>query len=475
MGTKAEQLLETLIDLQRSRQRERELRMESEALLEGLRGITDANDIDGLFQAIVKVLHSVIEFDNAFILQSQEDGRMVSIASTSGRLFNTVWEPSAVFNRALSGRPVALFSLDQVPEWSGQPNEVRENIGSALHIGLHRGDHASILVVTHPNARHFGTIHIKKAERFAPLASQALLTLDLQRAVIQRDRFFQLSLDLMAIVSFNGDFRQHNAAWSKTLGYSEDEISKSTFFNFALEKDRSKLIEAVQHLEITGGQHIIELRFHCRDRRFRWLSCSLAAYADEQLCYVSARDITDRIIAQQQIEHEARHDPLTGLYNRAAFMERLKEALAYAARQPRYCFALLYLDLDRFKAINDSLGHSAGDELLKEVSQRILRAVREVDIVARIGGDEFVVLLTDVKDVQGAECVAQRLHRLISMPVVINGNEICSSTSIGITLSSFGYHDTTDVLRDADIAMYKAKSAGKSRYEVFNPCMHKTE
>lgn len=473
MSTKSEQLLETLLDLERSRQRERDLRIESEALLEGLRSITDAQDTETLFQALVRVLHSVIDFEDAFVLQAQNGGEMVPIVSTSERIQNTTWQFLSVFNRVLAGRPVATFDVGQMPEWAQQPPSVREGVKSALHIGLHGGQQATILVVTHPDSRHFGAAQVKQASRFAPLASQALLTLDLQRAVTQRDRFFQLSLDLMGIVSFDGYFKQFNAAWGGILGYSDDEIEDRSLFDFAHPADRAQLLETLQQLENTGEQLLIECRFQCRNGTYRWLSCSLADYSDERLCYIVARDVTDRVMAEQQLAHDARHDPLTGLYNRAEFMERLNDALTYAARQPRFEFALLYLDLDGFKIINDTLGHNAGDELLKEVSRHLLKAVREVDIVARLGGDEFVILLMDVEHPDGAECIAQRVHSLLATPMILCGNEITASASIGITMSTTGYQDAVAVLLDADIAMYAAKSKGKSQYVLFHPGMHR--
>ena len=472
MNTKSEQLLETLLDLERARQREHDLRIESEALLEGLRSITDAQDTETLFQALVRVLHSVIDFEDAFILQAQSSGEMVPIASTSERIHNTTWQLLSVFNRVLAGQPVASFDVGQVPEWAQQPDAVREGVKSALYIGLHGGQPA-ILVVTHPDSRHFGVAQVKQAKRFAPLASQALVTLDLRRAVTQRDRFFQLSMDLMGIVSFDGYFNQYNTAWGRILGYSDVEIKNNSLFDFAHPEDRPQLFETLEQLKNSGKQLLIECRFQCKDGSIRWLSCNLADYSDERLCYIVARDVTARVIAEQQLAHDARHDPLTNLFNRAEFLERLNTALAYAVRQPRFEFAVLYLDLDGFKIINDTFGHNAGDELLKEVSGCLLKAVRNVDIVARLGGDEFVILLMDVERPDHAECVAQRVHRLLAHPMTLHGNKIQASASIGITLSTREYQDAAAVLHDADIAMYAAKSKGKSQYVLFHPGMHR--
>ena len=187
MNRSSEQLLETLLDLEHSRLRERDLRIESDILIDGLRGITVARDMEMLFRVLVRMLHSVIEFEEAFILQAQGDGLMVPIASTAERLRRTVWHPASVFHRALAGRPVALFDVGEAPEWAAQPCSARENIKSALHIGLNVEQQAMIFVVTHSNPRYFGPAHIKQVERFVPLMSQALLTLDLHRVVTQRN------------------------------------------------------------------------------------------------------------------------------------------------------------------------------------------------------------------------------------------------------------------------------------------------
>lgn len=472
MNASPEQLLEALLDLERSRQREHDLRIESETLLEGLRSITDAQDTETLFLALVKVLHSVIDFKDAFILQAQNSQQIAPIASTSEEIKNTTWRFSSVFNRVLAGQPVAAFDVNQVPEWIQQPLTVREDIKSALHIGLTGSQQPAILVVTHPNPRHFGVAQVKQAKRFAPLASQALLTLDLQRAITQRDRFFQLSLDLMGIVSFDGHFKQFNTVWRDVLGYNDDDLNSKSLFDLIHPDDRANFLDTLKRLKNTDTQLLIECRFQCQAKNYHWLSCSLADYSNEQLYYIVARDVTDRVMAEQQLAHDARHDPLTGLYNRVELMKRLDYALTYAKRQPRYGFALLYLDLDRFKIINDTLGHNIGDELLREFSKRILSAVRKADIVARLGGDEFIILLMDVTTQEDAERVAQNIHNILVPPMILQSNAVKISASIGIALSTIKYQDAAAVLHDADIAMYAAKSNGKSQYVLFDPKIH---
>jgi len=175
---------------------------------------------------------------------------------------------------------------------------------------------------------------------------------------------------------------------------------------------------------------------------------------------------------EKRLLRDALHDPLTGLPNRALLIDRLERAWQRAVRNSDYFFAVLFLDLDRFKLINDSLGHSIGDELLIEVSARIKECSRTLDSVARLGGDEFVILLEDIGDVSDAEKTAERILEIIRGPIVIRGNEISIACSIGIAVSSMDYTKSEDLLRDADTAMYRAKSNGKAQYAVFDRSMH---
>ncbi|HYY98007.1 MAG TPA: EAL domain-containing protein [Pyrinomonadaceae bacterium] len=196
-------------------------------------------------------------------------------------------------------------------------------------------------------------------------------------------------------------------------------------------------------------------------------------YKDGPAVQVVARDISRRKQMEERLLHDAFHDALTGLPNRALFMDHLKLAVERAKRpKKKHLFAVLFLDLDRFKVINDSLGHTMGDQLLVATAARIQKCLRHLDTVARFGGDEFAVLLDGVEDVNDTIRVAQRLQREITTPMNVGGHEVFTSVSIGIALSDTGYERPEDVVRDADTAMYRAKAAGKSRYEIFDTGMH---
>ncbi len=186
----------------------------------------------------------------------------------------------------------------------------------------------------------------------------------------------------------------------------------------------------------------------------------------------SLSDVTARKEAEGRLRREALYDALTGLPNRTLLMDRLRQALARAKRHPHQVCGLLFLDVDRFKVVNDSLGHAVGDQLLCELARRLERCVRPEDTVARLGGDEFTVLLESVRGPKDATLAAERIQSGISGVVRLGENEVFTTVSIGIAISSDDYQQPADLIRDADTAMYRAKAAGKARHELFDTRMH---
>jgi len=183
------------------------------------------------------------------------------------------------------------------------------------------------------------------------------------------------------------------------------------------------------------------------------------------------REIIERRRVQDQLLHMATHDALTGLPNRTPLMDRLEQALN-RARLENSVFAILFLDCDRFKVVNDSLGHLIGDQLLVLIARRLKSCLRLIDTLARLGGDEFTILLEGIKGIEDAIQIATRIHTELTQPFRINEQEIFITTSIGIVLGNAAYHHPIDLLRDADTAMYQAKQLGSGRHEVFDPSMH---
>jgi diguanylate cyclase (GGDEF)-like protein/PAS domain S-box-containing protein len=195
-------------------------------------------------------------------------------------------------------------------------------------------------------------------------------------------------------------------------------------------------------------------------------------YGGKLATQILTRDITERRRAEEQLLHDAFHDSLTGLPNRALFIDHLKLAVNHCRRRKGYLFAVLFIDLDRFKIINDSLGHMAGDELLIAIARRLEICLREGDTIARLGGDEFTILLDGIKDYGDAHRVAERVQEVLEQPFSLAGREVFVTASVGIKYSSGGEEQPEDLLRDADTAMYCAKALGKARYQVFDEKMH---
>ena len=270
----------------------------------------------------------------------------------------------------------------------------------------------------------------------------------------------------------------YSPRWKSMLGYREDEIGKSPDEWFSrVHPDDLELLESAIELHVLGvSPHFEnEHRMRCADGTYRWILSRGLAVLDENgeatRLAGSQTDITERKVAVERLTHDAFHDALTQLPNRALFMDRLERAMESLRRHPDSLFAVLFLDLDRFQVVNDSLGHSLGDELLVAVARRLSGMIRTSDTFARLGGDEFAMLIEGIDHEADAVRTAQRILDSLNISFDVGGHEIFTSASIGIALSS-GYRRAQDMLRDADIAMYRAKSRGKARHELFDTAMH---
>ncbi|HEY9617765.1 MAG TPA: EAL domain-containing protein [Microcoleaceae cyanobacterium] len=267
--------------------------------------------------------------------------------------------------------------------------------------------------------------------------------------------------------------------WKFMLGWEEDEVSHNLdewFSRIHPEDFESVKALLVAHLEGSTPDFEGEYRMLHRDGSYRWMLCrGLAVYANHgkvSRIAGSLTDITSRKRTEKQLLHDALHDALTDLPNRALFMDRLERSLERHKRNPHYLFAVLFLDLDRFKIVNDSLGHVVGNHLLIEIARRLQACIRSEDTVARLGGDEFVILLEEIECPSDATRVAERIQQELTQPFDLNGHEMFVTVSIGIALTTTEYEQPEEILRDADTAMYRAKALGKSRYELFDTSMH---
>ncbi len=260
-----------------------------------------------------------------------------------------------------------------------------------------------------------------------------------------------------------------SARWKQLLGLSGGDTHDTVdaFYGQVHPEDRSRLKGAIDG-HIAGRLPFLEVetRMLHKDGNWHWVLVRGTAVRDSTgRATRIAGSLTDITSARNR-------DPLTGLANRALFLDRMEHALARAKRDPESHFACLFLDCDRFKNINDSLGHSAGDALLVDIARRLERCVRTVDTVARFGGDEFAVLLEDPREPDGATRVAERIVTELGKAFVVGGREVFSGASVGIAMSRPMYARPEEILRDADIAMYRAKSSGRGRVAVFDEQMH---
>ncbi len=267
--------------------------------------------------------------------------------------------------------------------------------------------------------------------------------------------------------------------WKQMLGYKPEQIGPDleAWLGRVHPDERDRVRLALQaHLDGTSPHFESEFRILHRDGQYRWMLCRGLAVTDEAGAAArmagSMTDITERKFVEQQLVHDAMHDALTGLPNRALFADRLGRAQERARRHEASSFAVLFLDLDRFKVINDSLGHQAGDQMLEEIGRRLVRATRAEDTVARLGGDEFAILVEEVPNATVATRVAQRIEAALNATMTIRGQEVFPAASIGIALYNAGYTQPGEILRDADIALYRAKALGRGRHEVFDTELH---
>lgn len=271
----------------------------------------------------------------------------------------------------------------------------------------------------------------------------------------------------------------YSPRWKSMLGFGEEEVGSmpTEWFERVHPEDVDRVRSSVAaHLDGSTAHFELEYRMLHKNGSWRWVLCRGLAVSDDTgratRMAGSQSDVTHRKLAEEQLAHRAFYDPLTNLPNRSLFVDRLRQALRRASRRKDYLFAVLFLDVDRFKMVNDSLGHMAGDRMLVMIARRLELSLRPGDTVARLGGDEFTVLLDDIRDVSDATRVADRIQRELEMPFNVGGQELFTSASIGIALSATGYERPEDILRDADTAMYKAKSLGKARHAMFDTGMH---
>lgn len=267
-----------------------------------------------------------------------------------------------------------------------------------------------------------------------------------------------------------------NDRFCEMIGYAREELLGRVTYDLLFDDYERQHLNAISTKRMQGELGQYELRLRRKDGESLYTIVGGAPVFNAEQAIIGTMgvftDITERKRIEEQMIHDAFHDALTGLANRKLFMEHVRLTLARAKREQNSLFAVLFLDFDRFKVINDSLGHAEGDRLLIAIAGRLKFILRPGDLVARLGGDEFTILLNELDSPEDALRIAERIHQEMGNPFDLGGSEIVTSASIGIAFSNEDYNQAEEILRDADIAMYRAKTRGKACHQIFDQTMH---
>jgi diguanylate cyclase (GGDEF)-like protein/PAS domain S-box-containing protein len=287
----------------------------------------------------------------------------------------------------------------------------------------------------------------------------------LRESEIRYRLLFEQNAAGVCVSRLSGEIIDCNMTFAALLGYRRDQLIGEQMAHFFVRSEES--LELRMMLTNIGSLNSVEVELRRADGTSLWALKNLVLVGDNLTGVVHATvvDISDRKRAEEQIEFHAYHDVLTHLPNRKLFTDRLRHALTHAKRAGK-SVAVMFIDLDHFKTINDTLGHTAGDELLLEMAKRLGECVREDDTVARLGGDEFTIILADLRQPEDALSVAQKILDTVQQPVVVGGTPVVSSASIGIALYPVDGTDADTLLRNADSAMYRAKEAGRNTFQL---------
>jgi diguanylate cyclase (GGDEF)-like protein/PAS domain S-box-containing protein len=313
------------------------------------------------------------------------------------------------------------------------------------------------------------------AEQARLVAAERALVQQVQQAETRFRSLVQNASDVILVVQADLTIRYHTPSISRLFGHDPQQLANANLTSLIHPDDRRRAAtlyaEATRH---PGVGPATEWRLRHRDGSWRQVEAicnNLLQDPTVNGMVLTIRDVTERHLLEGELKHQAFHDTLTGLANRALFRDRVEHALTRRPKTDQQ-LAVLFLDLDDFKLINDTLGHAAGDQLLVAVAERLTGCLRPADTAARLGGDEFAILLEDTEGPTDAAAVAKRILQALQAPFQLDGNEIAIQASIGVALNQGDTRDAEDLLRDADVAMYAAKAAGKGSYELFQPHLH---
>jgi diguanylate cyclase (GGDEF)-like protein/PAS domain S-box-containing protein len=344
------------------------------------------------------------------------------------------------------------------------------------------------------SAQHLDLLHLAIIVAAILLILQEVRFWLARRRAKSREELFRIITenadDMIALVDMTRKRHYNSPSYKRVLGYSPAELAETTSFEQIHVDDRLKVLDAAREARETGVGKRMQYRMRHKNGTWRILESTASPIRNdkgevEQLVIVN-RDVTDRKLAEEKLEHNSFHDALTGLPNHRLFVDCLQQSFSHAQRDAGYKYAVLFLDIDGFKVLNDAMGRGVTDQVLIAVGQRLSECLTNKDtifrpeeglsigetVLARSGGDEFSILLQDINDPSNAMRVAQRLQEVIASALVVEGHEVRTTASIGIALSNSGTGKPDDLLRDAEVAMRRAKSRGRGRCEIFDASMH---
>ena len=379
------------------------------------------------------------------------------------------------------GQPVTLLRWLADSSWMAAIYLGSALIAGMVHLQAQRFGGASLMVTALSAIVIMALLRLAVERQEAERQRQeAQLAQAQHEATLSHQRFaaaFSHAAIGMVIVKADGTMLQANDALCSLLKLASGDVRGQPFDALMDAADAPLMRHRAQAAQASHDDAFsMELQVRRRDGQTLWVAVHCSQYQDPEgggpcLIY-QLHDITSRHVAESRLNHIAYHDDLTGLANRPSFQARLHAAVERHRHEPGHRFAVLYLDLDRFKLVNDSLGHGAGNELLCEVAQRLRASVGPTDWVARLGGDEFAVLLEPLTDPQRATQVAERVLDSMNSPMQLMATQVVPGVSVGITCSDLGDRSADEIMRDADLAMYEAKAAGRGRAVRFDSSMH---
>lgn len=459
-------------------------RKHSEEILKTLLESTASVTGQSFFSTMVQHLATALEVEHVFIAEQQTDGTLKTLAFWSqGQL-----QPNIAYDSRITPCRYILEAESYYCSSEVTPKFPHNTFLANIHADGYFG-----IALKNAQGKVLGTICVISDQPLADpsrytailhiFAIRAAAELERQRAEMSlrdsEERFRLLAentRDLICLHELNGRWLYLSPSCKVLLGFEPSELLGRNPLMLLHPDDRSIIQMEIRQSIHEGKESVITYRIRKKNGEYIWLESFVKSvtidHSHQAYLQTSSRNITEKVQIQEQLQYDAVHDALTGLSNRSLLLDRLNLAIERAKQCNSFSFAVLFVDLDRFKVINDSLGHLAGDQLLLIIAEKLKNTIRSIDLAARLGGDEFVLLLEETGTPQEALRVADRILESLHSPIQLGAHEVVMSASIGVVIGNSAYQNSLDLLRDADIAMYSAKAKGKACYAVFSPIMH---